>query len=140
MRSDATASVEVVMAADVVSLVVAGGLPRDVVGGKAGALGELAAAGFPVPAGFVVTAAAAPVARVVAAAAGPRVAAYRIPGPGTGAAGGTGGPAVAVLVQQMVDAAAAGVAFTADPVTGARDVTVVTAVRGLGDRLVAGEA
>lgn len=52
---------------------------------------------------------------------------------------GTGGPEVAVLMQRMVDAVAAGVAFTADPVTGERDVTVVSSVSGLGDRLVSGE-
>jgi hypothetical protein len=187
---------EVAVDALLVDLALTGGLSRDVVGGKAYVLGELAKAGFPVPAGFVVTAAAAPgvaelvgalaasadragpgpfavrssaaaedlpdasyaglyesllnvprdgladaVARVVAAAAAPRVSAYRPTGTGTGtgAAGRAGGPAVAVLVQQMVDAAA-GVAFTADPVTGARDTTVVTAVRGLGERLVSGEA
>ncbi|MDQ0690837.1 PEP/pyruvate-binding domain-containing protein [Arthrobacter sp. W4I7] len=49
---------------------------------------------------------------------------------------GTGG--MAVLVQQMVDAAAAGVAFTANPLTGARDETVVSAVVGLGENLVGG--
>jgi rifampicin phosphotransferase len=48
--------------------------------------------------------------------------------------------AMAVLVQPMVAAEAAGVAFSADPVTGDRDLAVVNAVRGLGDRLVAGEA
>lgn len=47
---------------------------------------------------------------------------------------------MAVLVQRQVDAEAAGVAFTADPVTGDRTVTVVNAVTGLGDRLVSGEA
>jgi hypothetical protein len=47
--------------------------------------------------------------------------------------------AMAVLVQVMVDPAAAGVAFTAHPVTGDRAQTVVTAVTGLGDRLVSGE-
>ena len=47
---------------------------------------------------------------------------------------------MAVLVQEMVDADAAGVAFTADPLTGDRDVVVVTAARGLGERLVGGEA
>ena len=47
---------------------------------------------------------------------------------------------MAVLVQPMVAAEAAGVAFSADPVTGDRDTTVVNAVRGLGDRLVAGGA
>ena len=35
---------------------------------------------------------------------------------------------------------AAGVAFTAHPITGDRDQTVVTAVAGLGDPLVSGEA
>lgn len=45
----------------------------------------------------------------------------------------------AVVVQRMVRADAAGVAFTADPVTGERDVVVVSAVAGLADRLVSGE-
>ena len=44
----------------------------------------------------------------------------------------------AVLVQQMVRARAAGVAFSADPVSGERHV-VISAVTGLADRLVAGE-
>jgi Pyruvate phosphate dikinase, AMP/ATP-binding domain len=47
---------------------------------------------------------------------------------------------MAVLVQAMVDPAAAGVAFTAHPVTGDRDQVVLTAVPGLGDPLVSGEA
>lgn len=46
----------------------------------------------------------------------------------------------AVIVQRMVDAKFAGVAFSVDPVTGRRDVTVVSAVRGLGEALVSGEA
>ncbi len=46
---------------------------------------------------------------------------------------------MAVLIQPMVEAIAAGVAFTADPVSGARDRVVVNATSGLGDRLVAGE-
>ena len=45
---------------------------------------------------------------------------------------------VAVIVQRMVHAAAAGVALTADPITGDRETTIVTAVRGTGDRLVSG--
>jgi phosphohistidine swiveling domain-containing protein len=49
-------------------------------------------------------------------------------------------PGMAVLVQPLVAAEAAGVAFSADPVTGDRDTAVVNAVRGLGDRLVAGTA
>ncbi|HLA16376.1 MAG TPA: PEP/pyruvate-binding domain-containing protein, partial [Candidatus Limnocylindrales bacterium] len=47
---------------------------------------------------------------------------------------------MAVLVQRMVRADAAGVAFTADPLTGDRSSVVVSAVKGLGDRLVSGEA
>lgn len=47
---------------------------------------------------------------------------------------------LAVLVQPMVEATAAGVAFTADPVTGERGVVMVEAVRGLGERLVSGAA
>lgn len=47
---------------------------------------------------------------------------------------------IAVLVQPMVPALAAGVAFTANPTTGDRTETVVTAVRGLGERLVGGKA
>lgn len=45
----------------------------------------------------------------------------------------------AVVVQKMVDARIAGVAFSADPVSGARDVVVVNAVAGLADALVGGE-
>jgi pyruvate,water dikinase len=54
--------------------------------------------------------------------------------------GAAGSVAMAVLVQPMVAADAAGVAFTADPVNGDRETTVVNAVRGLGDRLAAGSA
>ncbi|TVR52778.1 MAG: phosphoenolpyruvate synthase [Puniceicoccaceae bacterium] len=46
----------------------------------------------------------------------------------------------AVLVQRMVAAEAAGVAFSADVVSGRRAVAVVSAVRGLGEKLVSGEA
>lgn len=49
----------------------------------------------------------------------------------------TGSPAV--IVQQMVNARCAGVAFTADPVSGRRDRIVISATEGLGDRLVNGE-
>jgi len=47
-------------------------------------------------------------------------------------------PRVAVLVQRMVDARAAGVAFSANPVTGDRGEVRINAVRGLADRLVSG--
>ena len=45
-----------------------------------------------------------------------------------------------VVVQRMVDARTAGVVFTADPVSGRRDVVVVEAVAGLGEALVSGRA
>jgi len=47
--------------------------------------------------------------------------------------------AIAVLIQAMVPATAAGVAFTADPISGDRGTTIVTAVRGLAEALVGGE-
>lgn len=50
------------------------------------------------------------------------------------------GGAPAVIVQRLVKARAAGVAFSADPVSGRRDRLVISAVAGLGDRLVGGEA
>lgn len=173
----------------VVDLADAGSIDRHLVGGKAGVLGELAGAGLPVPAAFVVTAAALAdadrldgllgeasrrtggdrfavrssgaaedlpdasyaglyetylnvdsvgltdaVRRCFAAAASSRVRAYH-DRHGAGSSGG----GMAVLVQRMVDAASAGVAFTAHPVTGDRDQTVVTAVAGLGDPLVSGD-
>ena len=46
---------------------------------------------------------------------------------------------MAVVVQQMVPADAAGVLFTADPVTSNRTVTVIEAVAGLGEALVSGQ-
>lgn len=45
----------------------------------------------------------------------------------------------AVIVQRMVAADSAGVAFSADPVSARRGVAVVSAVRGLGEALVSGE-
>ena len=68
--------------------------------------------------------------RVRASARAERVAAY---------AGTTAAPPMAVIIQALVDATAAGVAFTADPVTDDRDVSVVSAVHGLGEALVSGE-
>lgn len=47
--------------------------------------------------------------------------------------------AIAVVVQRMVPAQAAGVLFTANPLTGRRDELVVDAAPGLGDALVSGE-
>ncbi len=45
---------------------------------------------------------------------------------------------MAVVVQQMVQPRAAGVLFTADPLSGNRSVATVDAVRGLADELVSG--
>jgi pyruvate,water dikinase len=45
---------------------------------------------------------------------------------------------LAVIVQRMVDASAAGVLFTADPLTGRRRTAAIDAVAGLGDKLVGG--
>ena len=175
----------------VVDLADAGSIDRQLVGGKAGVLGELAGAGLPVPPGFVVTAAAIAdadrldevlaeavrqvggdrfavrssgaaedlpdasyaglyetylnvdpagladaVRRCFAAAASSRVRAYHDRHRAGPTASGAG---MAVLVQRMVDAGSAGVAFTAHPVTGDRGQTVVTAVPGLGDPLVSGQ-
>jgi len=53
--------------------------------------------------------------------------------------GGDTAHPIAVIVQHLVAADSAGVAFSADPVTGDRDVTIVSAVRGLGEGLVSGE-
>jgi rifampicin phosphotransferase len=54
---------------------------------------------------------------------------------------GSDGPvAMAVLILPMVQADAAGVAFSADPISGDRGTVVVSAVRGLGERLVSGQA
>lgn len=49
------------------------------------------------------------------------------------------GQAVAVIVQAMVEPECAGVMFTADPLSGSRDVVRVEAVAGLADALVGGE-
>jgi pyruvate,water dikinase len=52
------------------------------------------------------------------------------------AGGGSG--RMCVVVQCMVDAAAAGVLFTADPVSGRHDRLVIDVVHGLGESLVSG--
>ncbi len=70
------------------------------------------------------------IATCLASASSERVRAYR----------GSDGPArMAVLIQRMVPAEAAGVAFSANPITG-DDEVLVSAVKGLGDRLVSGAA
>lgn len=47
---------------------------------------------------------------------------------------------MAVLIQRLVPADCAGVAFTANPLTGNRDEVVINAVKGLGERLVSGQS
>lgn len=44
-----------------------------------------------------------------------------------------------VLVQRMISPRSAGVAFSADPVSGSRSLTVIAAVEGTGEKLVSGE-
>ncbi|HEV8653244.1 MAG TPA: PEP/pyruvate-binding domain-containing protein [Actinomycetes bacterium] len=193
--------VEPDMLAPVVSLAEAARLDpakaRALLGTKAANLAHLAGAGFPVPAGVVVTAAAEAdwdqacarlsraaeklaggqgqrfavrssataedlggasfagqyetvldvgldelpeaVRHVIDSAASARVSAYRQAHP-QAAAADSSGSGMAVLVQVMVAADAAGVAFTANPLTGDRGEVVLNAVRGLGERLVSGEA
>jgi pyruvate,water dikinase len=48
-------------------------------------------------------------------------------------------PKMNIVVQLMVDAASAGVLFSADPVTGRHDRLVIDAIQGLGESLVNGE-
>jgi pyruvate,water dikinase len=48
------------------------------------------------------------------------------------------GVSLAVVIQEMVDADAAGVLFTADPATGQRDQAVISAAWGLGEAVVSG--
>ena len=68
----------------------------------------------------------------VRSATSPRVAAYRH------AAARTPGGTLSVLIQEMVPADRAGVAFTANPLNGEREV-VINAAFGLGDLLVGGK-
>ncbi len=72
--------------------------------------------------------------RCLASAYTGRVSAYRAATSDAGAA------PMAVLIQRLVDTDVAGVAFTADPLSGDRDQVHVSAVRGLGERLVSGDA
>ena len=63
----------------------------------------------------------------------PRVVAYRA------TQGLADEPAIAVVVQRMVDARRSGVMFTADPATGDRDRVVIEAAYGLGEVVVGGQ-
>jgi pyruvate,water dikinase len=69
--------------------------------------------------------------RTLVSRRGPHLTTYAEAGNGVNAG-------LAVIVQRMVQASAAGVALTADPITGDRTKTIVTAVTGTGDRLVSG--
>ncbi len=51
---------------------------------------------------------------------------------------GAARPEMAILIQPMLDPAAAGIAFTADPVSGDRATVRVSGVRGLGDAVADG--
>jgi pyruvate,water dikinase len=73
------------------------------------------------------------IARCWAAAADPRVKAYR-------ESRGLGDAGLGVLVQQLVVADASAVVFSANPVTGARDEVVINANWGLGESIVSGVA
>lgn len=72
--------------------------------------------------------------RCVSSADGDRARQYQVDQAGADAA------IMNVVVQRMVNARAAGVVFTADPVSARRDLLVVDAVAGLGEALVSGEA
>ena len=72
----------------------------------------------------------AAVERCLASAGSARVAAYAP----------SGEIGMGIIVQRMIRPVAAGVALTADPISGDRASTIVTAVRGTGERLVSGEA
>lgn len=63
----------------------------------------------------------------------PRVITYRA------SRGFAADPAMAVVVQQMIDSEKSGVAFTADPSTGEVDHLVIEAARGLGEVVVSGQ-
>jgi len=78
------------------------------------------------------------VGRVFDSGSASRVSAYREAR--AGATSESSRSRMAVLVQVIVEADSAGVAFTANPMTGDRGEVVVTAVRGLGERLVSGAA
>jgi phosphohistidine swiveling domain-containing protein len=138
-----------------------------IVGTKAATLATLAREGFPVLHGFVVLVGADP-AEVLAAARALGCAALAVRSSalaedlaGASHAGQyrtelgvavdgsltqavervrASGQDVRVLVQPLLAPGAAGVAFTADPVSGEREVVLVHAVRGLGERLVSGQA
>lgn len=68
--------------------------------------------------------------RCLASARAERVTGYQPSGDGR----------LAVIVQRMIAPGASGVALTADPINGDRNACIVTAVKGIGERLVSGAA
>jgi phosphohistidine swiveling domain-containing protein len=152
---------------DLLSLEAAGSSPVALVGGKARTLGVLHSAGFKVPSGVVVPGEVSlEEASWSTLGGGPfavRSSGVAEDGADSSLAGRyeskldvelgsvlsavkqvrefarrKDGATIPVLVQAMVAPLVAGVAFTANPVTGDRSTTVVTATSGLADRLVAG--
>jgi phosphohistidine swiveling domain-containing protein len=145
-----------------------GSAPLESVGGKARNLGRLIETGFPVPSGVVVPAdmdvsdAVTVLSRLfvgerlavrssgraedgrVQSLAGRYESVLDVGTEDVGAAidrvrrSASGAERMAVVVQRLVEPVCAGVAFSADPVTGERDVCIVTATSGLAERLVAG--
>jgi pyruvate,water dikinase len=85
-----------------------------------------------------IEAVAAAVRKCRSSGAVPRVRRYRADTAAAAMPAGAVEP-IAVLIQPMIEADAAGVAFTADPISGDRATITVHAVRGLGDALVGGE-
>jgi pyruvate phosphate dikinase-like enzyme len=132
--------------AAVVDLAVCAERPIELVGGKALGLGRLLARSLEVPDGFVLTTEAyrsfiaahgvgERIARLLAGAAGvagERDAALAIDAP-------EGDAAMAIVVQAMVPARAAGVMFTIDPVTGDPSQITIESTVGLGLPLEGGE-
>ena len=143
-------------------------VPLSLVGGKAQTLGRLMRAGFDVPQGWSVPVGTPEEALVDVKKGSDRFAVrssgvaedgadeslagrylsmlYVAPGSVSGAvdkvrahAMDRDGEQIPVLIQTMIEAKCAGVAFSADPITGNRDTTIVTGVSGLADRLVSGE-
>jgi pyruvate,water dikinase len=70
---------------------------------------------------------------------GPQVLTYRPEGGGASPAGALESAAMCVGIQQMVDARAAGVMFTLDPLTGDRSKIVIEGCWGLGEGVVSGD-
>jgi phosphoenolpyruvate synthase/pyruvate phosphate dikinase len=103
-------------------------------GGKGANWGELINAGLLVPAGFVlITEAYGSSQKVLGQPVDFRAIAYRLRQGNDPAT-----VSLAVVVQQLIPADAAGILFTADPTTGERDHLLINATWGLGKAIVGG--